>query len=117
MIAISAESSVISASLTHMQALLLSKQNADQLFHSRPEIAAAFNTCLTGCMVLFSCLDEDICKVVKHAKEDGILSPKGKFEALWKQDRIQELLNGIRGQRLAISTLIQLLQMSVALYV
>ncbi|EMC96355.1 hypothetical protein BAUCODRAFT_33682 [Baudoinia panamericana UAMH 10762] len=111
MVAISAEVAVISASLSQIQALVLSKQNPEQLLRSRPEVAATLDTSLTGCMVLFSCLDEEIREVSRHARGLDKLSWLGKVKTVWKQEKFQELLDGIRGQQLAINTLIQLLQM------
>lgn len=113
MVAISSEAAVVSASLSQIQALILSKKNPEQLLRTRPEIAATLDTSLTGCMVLFSCLDEEIREISKHARGRGDFSWKGKARITWKQEAMQELLDGIRGQQLAINTLIQLLQMYV----
>lgn len=108
--AISSEMTVVSASLSHIQTLILSKEDSESLFRSRPEITATLDTALTGCMVLFSCLDEEIKNVTKHARRPVAFSWRGKIEVAWKHETFQELLDGIRGQQLAISTLIQLLQ-------
>ena len=113
MIAISSEVAVISASLSQIQALILSKQDPEMLLRSRPEIAATLDTALTGCMVLFSCLDEEIRIVSRYALRQHGFSWKGKMRAVWKHEIFQELLDGIRGQQMAINTLIQLLQMYV----
>lgn len=114
-LAISAEATVISASLAQIQALILSKENPEEVLRSRPEIAATLDTSLTGCMVLFSCLDEELRAVSRHVHGQGRegLSWKGKVKTVWKQETFQGLLDGIRGQQLAINTLIQLLQMYV----
>ena len=114
-LAISTEATVISASLAQIQALILSKENPEQVLHSRPEIAATLDTSLTGCMVLFSCLDQELRDIKRDAHRQGRekLSFKGKIKTVWKQETFQELLDGIRGQQLAINTLIQLLQMYV----
>lgn len=111
MVAISSEVTVISASLSQIQAIILSKQDSAQLLQSRPEIAATLDTSLTGCMVLFSCLDEEIREVSRHAGGRDGFSWRGRVKTIWKQETFQELLDGIRGQQLAINTLIQLLQM------
>ena len=109
--AISSEISVVGASLSQLQAILLSKENPSQLLQTRPEIAATFDTSLIGCVVLFTCLDEELRGILKHADGKNNFSRKGKLKAMWKQERFQELLDGVRGQQLAINTLIQLLQM------
>jgi hypothetical protein len=113
-VAISSEAAVISASLSHIQAIILSKQNPEHLLRSRPEIAATLDTSLTGCMVLFSCLDEELREVARHAAKKGNLSKMGKIKTIWKQEKFHELLDGLRGQQMAINTLTQLLQMCAA---
>ena len=107
---ISSEMTVVSASLSHIQTLIFSKEDSESLLRLRPEIAATMDTALTGCMVLFSCLDEEIKNVSKHARRVAVFSWKGKLKVAWKHETFQELLEGIRGQQLAVSTLIQLLQ-------
>ncbi|KAK5735308.1 hypothetical protein LTR17_008315 [Elasticomyces elasticus] len=111
LIIISSEISVISASLSQLQALILSQKNPEKLLRSRPEIAATLDTSLTGCMVLFSCLDEEVREVSRHVRGLGNLSWVGRVKTVWKQAKFQELLDAIRGQQVAINTLMQLLQM------
>lgn len=105
MVAISSEAAVISASLSQIQVLILSKKNPEHLLRTRPEIAATLDTSLTGCMVLFSCPDEEIREVSRHARGLGGFSWKGKARITWKQETMQELLGGIRGQQMAINPL------------
>ncbi|KAK5689848.1 hypothetical protein LTR97_012608 [Elasticomyces elasticus] len=107
---ISSEIAVISASLSQLQALILSQKNPEKLLRSRPEIAATLDTSLTGCMVLFSCLDEEVREVSRHVRGLGNLSWVGRVKTVWKQAKFQELLDAIRGQQVAINTLMQLLQ-------
>ena len=68
MVSISSEMTVLSASLSHIQILTLSKQDSECLPRPRLEIAATLDIALAGCMVLFSCLDEGIKNVIKHAR-------------------------------------------------
>ena len=110
MVSISSEMTVVSASLSHIQTLILSEEDSESLLRSRPEIAVTLETALTGCIVLSSCLDEEIKNVTKHTRRITALPWKGKIKVAWKHETFQELLDGIRGQQLAISTLIQLLQ-------
>src|ERR1700759_5046551 len=77
-VTISSEAAVISASLSQIQALILSKENPEQLLRTRPEIAATLDTSLTGCMMLFSCLDEELREVSRHATGRDNFSWKGK---------------------------------------
>ena len=102
---------MISASMSQIQAIILSKRNPEMLLRSRPEIAATLDTSLTGCMVVFSCLDEEVREVLRHAGGKARLSWRGRVKTIWKQETFQELLDSMRGQQLAINTLIQLLQM------
>ena len=97
--------------MSQIQAIILSKQNPENLLRSRPEIAATLDTSLTGCMVLFSCIDEEVREVSKHVGGKAGLSWRGRVKTIWKQETFQELLGGLRGQQLAVNTLIQLLQM------
>jgi len=110
LVAFSTEAAVISASLSHIQALILAKPNPEHLLRTRPEIAATLDTSLIGCMVLFSCLDAELQAISKYAREHGNFSWKGKGKAVWKHDTIQDLLFGIGRQQVAMSSLIQLLQ-------
>ncbi|KAK5680681.1 hypothetical protein LTS10_007614 [Elasticomyces elasticus] len=96
LIIISSEIAVISASLSQLQALILSQKNPEKLLRSRPEIAAALDTSLTGCMVLFSCLDEEVREVSRHVRGLGNLSWVGRVKTVWKQAKFQELLDAIR---------------------
>ncbi len=111
MVAISSGATVISATVSHIQALILSKPDPEYLLRSRPELAATLDTSLIGCMVLFSCLEKEMQEITKYATGKDEISWKGKVKSVWKQERFQELLDGLRGQQLAINTLIQLLQM------
>jgi hypothetical protein len=71
---------VVSASLSHIQTLILSKEDSETSLRSRPEIAATLDTALTGCMVLFGCLDEEIKNITKHARRITTFSWKGKIK-------------------------------------
>jgi hypothetical protein len=93
-------------SLSRIQAFLLSSEDPKAFIRSRPDIAAILDSSLTGCAVLFSCLDEEIRKVSASADGHDTLA--------WKNDTFKELLDGLRGQQLAITLLLQLLQMYVA---
>jgi len=110
MVAISSEATIISAALSQVQALILSNSDPEHLLRTRPEIAATLDTALTGCMVLFSVLDQDLRELSRKIASDE-LSWKGKAKMVWKQDKFQDLLDGLRGLHSAIGTLIQLLQM------
>ncbi|CZR67753.1 uncharacterized protein PAC_17652 [Phialocephala subalpina] len=63
-VTISSETSVISACLSKLQTLLCRKQDFVQLLESRPELTHALDASLTGCAVLFSCLDDELNKII-----------------------------------------------------
>ncbi|KAF2181767.1 hypothetical protein K469DRAFT_637902 [Zopfia rhizophila CBS 207.26] len=111
--AICSESTLVSASLSQVQALLLrnSKVMATQL-QARPELAATFDTTLTGCTVVFACLEEEVNRLdIKACKEEDQDSWKHRAKIAWRADTMKELLQSIRGQQGAITLLIQMLQM------
>jgi len=76
-------------------------------------VAATLDRSLTGCAVIFSCLDEEIRKVSEPADGHVTLAWKAKARMVWKYDAFKELLDSMRGQQLAITLLLQLLQMCV----
>lgn len=82
-----------------------------QLLDSRPELALTLDAALTGCMVVFSCIDEEIRKITDKYSRADVLSGKGKARAVWNHDRLRDLLDGLRGQQGAINFLIQLVQL------
>ncbi|KAE8446167.1 hypothetical protein EG329_012392 [Mollisiaceae sp. DMI_Dod_QoI] len=110
-VTICSETSIISACLSQLQTILCRNTDIPLLLDSRPELAHALDASLTGCTVLFSCLDEEILKITAHYSEQGDLSFKGKTKAVWNHERLRELLDGLRGQQIAINLLIQLVQL------
>jgi hypothetical protein len=113
MVAISSEALIMGASLSRIQAFVLSDQDPKMLIQSRPDIAAILDKSLIGCMVLFSCLEQEIARVSKLAGGQDALNWRAKARVVWKHETFQDLLNGMRGQQVALSVLLQLLQMFV----
>jgi hypothetical protein len=107
--AIYSESRVIGASLSHIQSIIL---ESPEVLHSnlqtRPELESIFDHALTGCMLVFSVLDEEVEKL-----NNNVESAWNRATAVWKEDTMKDLLQQIRGQQIAISLLIQVLQMLV----
>jgi hypothetical protein len=101
------------ASLSQIQTFISSHDNPENFLRLRPDVAAALDTSLTGCAVLFSCLDEEINKVSESADERIILAWKAKARVVWKHETFKGLLESMRGQQVAITLLLQLLQMCV----
>jgi hypothetical protein len=110
-VTICSETTVIAACLSHLQTIVCRKQDFVQVLDSRPELAHALDTALTGCMVLFSCVDEEIRKITADSSQASALSWKGKVKAVWNHERLRDLLDSLRGQQVAINLLIQLVQL------
>ncbi|CAO2649516.1 Nn.00g069010.m01.CDS01 [Neocucurbitaria sp. VM-36] len=103
--AIYSESMVIAASLSQVQNLL----HHDAL-QNKPQLLETFDRALTGCRVVYGCLEEEVRDLAAKAKTDDLLF-KDRAKFLWKEDTFKELLTQIRGQQSALSLLIQGLQM------
>jgi hypothetical protein len=109
-VSICSESTVISASLSQIQYLVLGKCNLVDVLEARPELAAALDTALIGCSALFSCLDKETQRMNATAALAGHSTWKGKARAVWSKDRLGELLDSLRGHQIAINTITGLLQ-------
>jgi hypothetical protein len=108
--AIYSESTVIAASLGHVQSLLLT--NPDVLrsnLQSRPELANILDTALTGCLLVFSVLDDEVQKL---GAQEG--SFRRRVQYVWKEETMNDLLGQIRGKQTALTLLTQALQMLVS---
>lgn len=96
---------VIAASLSQVQNLL----QHDALL-SKPQLLETFDRALTGCRVVYGCLEEEVRDLVTKTENDD-LGFKDRARFLWREDTFKELLTQIRGQQSALSLLIQGLQM------
>jgi hypothetical protein len=67
--ALCSECTMITASLTEVQTYIL--QNSGM--NTKPELRTTFDMALTGCMVVFSCLDQEVQKI----SEAGLRSLHG----------------------------------------
>jgi hypothetical protein len=103
--AIYSESMVIAASLSQVQNLL----QHDALLR-KPQLLETFDRALTGCRVVYGCLEEEVRDLAEKAERND-LKFKDRAKFLWKEDTFKELLTQIRGQQSALSLLIQGLQM------
>ncbi|KAH7386788.1 hypothetical protein DE146DRAFT_621234 [Phaeosphaeria sp. MPI-PUGE-AT-0046c] len=103
--AIYSESMVIAASLSQVQNLL----QHDGL-QSKPQLLETLDRALTGCRVVYGCLEEEVRDLVAKTEAND-LKFKDRAKFLWKEDTFKELLTQIRGQQSALSLLIQGLQM------
>ncbi|KAK3369490.1 hypothetical protein B0T24DRAFT_596229 [Lasiosphaeria ovina] len=59
-VSICSESNVIAASLAQIQSLLLQREDFANVWQSRTELPAVLYCALTGCLVVFSCLEIEI---------------------------------------------------------
>ena len=59
--------------------------------------------------MVFSCLDLELQDLAATLQRDGSLDWKGKFKTAWKQDTMAGFQQQIRGQALALNTLLQAL--------
>lgn len=97
-----AESTVISASLSQIQSLIL--QNPDAIT-TQLKLIATFDTALTGCAVVFAVLDDEIQKLVCQ-RQDTELRWVQKAKLLWNDSLMKDLLQQLRGQHATISLFI-----------
>jgi hypothetical protein len=110
MVSISSETTVISASLSQVQSLLLRQTDLPAMLESRPELVATLDAALTGCMVLFSCLDDEMQNILASSSKAGLISWRSKAKMVWNQDRLKELLDALRGLQSSMNVLLSLLQ-------
>ena len=103
------ETTVISASLSQLQHIVLRKNDLEATLLVRPELASALDCSIIGCTVVFSCLKEEMAQV-KKGMRDGQPTTKSKAKLVCNKDKLRELLEDLRGQQTALSTLIALLQ-------
>ncbi|OJD40511.1 ankyrin repeat protein [Diplodia corticola] len=112
--AICAESSSISASLSQIQGLLLRDATAHSLdshFANRPELRDTFDTALTGCTIVYACLDEEIHRLSAGARDADAMTWKVRCRFIWREDTMRDLLSQLRGQQMALNLLVQMLQL------
>jgi hypothetical protein len=95
--AIYSESMVVAASLSQVQSLL----QHDALLN-KPELLDTFDRALTGCRVVYGCLDDEVQDLARDSDRSALGT---------KQETFRELLTQIRGQQSALSLLIQGLRM------
>ncbi|KAF2184658.1 hypothetical protein K469DRAFT_739282 [Zopfia rhizophila CBS 207.26] len=103
--AIYSESMVIAASLSQVQTLL-----QDDALQDKPELHETFDRALTGCRVVYGCLEEEVRELAQKAQSEE-LGRVDRVRYLLKEETFKELLQQIRGQQSALSLLIQGLQM------
>lgn len=103
---ICSESTIISIGLSELQMKILRRDDLAQAWASKTEIWTAFETALTGCMVVFSCLEAETRSL--RSKNPGVWA---KIKFIWNQDRLKELLGALRAQQSSITFLLNLLEL------
>ncbi|KAF4956008.1 hypothetical protein FGADI_4181 [Fusarium gaditjirri] len=103
---ICSESTIISIGLSELQMKILQRDDLAQAWASMTEIWMAFETALTGCMVVFSCLEAETRSL--RSENPGLWA---KIKFLWNQDRLKELLGALRAQQSCITFLLNLLEL------
>lgn len=82
-------------------------------FEERTELIATFNIALLGCTAVFASLQNEIKSIAKDLTEDGRPGTSSKIKIYWKEDAMQEMLRQLRNQQVAVSLLIEILQIFV----
>jgi hypothetical protein len=107
------ESTVISATLTHLQELFKRQDNTVvNVLRQKPELSKALDRALSGCNVVYLKLDQELRKILPSISENGErLGLRRRTSFLWKQDILKSYLKQIQGHQNALTLLIQGLQM------
>ncbi|KAF5020730.1 hypothetical protein F66182_7232 [Fusarium sp. NRRL 66182] len=102
---ICSESTVISIGLSELQMKILRRHDLAQAWASRTDVLMAFETALSGCMIVFSCLEAETRQL--RSKNPRVWA---KLKFMWNQDRLKDLLHALRGQQTSIGFLLQILE-------
>ncbi len=111
LVAICAESTVVSASLAQIQSLLLQRQDLAEVWRSRTDLPMVLDQALTGIMLIFSCLDAEIQRITAGTPNPSRIPWRPRLRVMWSESKLNDLLGSIRGQQTALVLLIQLLQL------
>ncbi|KAK4212322.1 hypothetical protein QBC37DRAFT_466036 [Rhypophila decipiens] len=95
-VSICSESNVILACLSQMQMLLLQKKTLADL---PPELPAVLDQAVTGCTMVFSCLELEMQRMDSGTSESARLPWKARFRFIWNETKLNELLGALRGQQ------------------
>lgn len=105
------ECKTITAALTHLQGLTLEKSAALSPGPTLSDnLATGFDEALTGCMLILSVLEAELRKIIEGGEEFGNMTFRKRVKHLWNEETMCQLLQHLRGQHTAVSTLISILQ-------
>ncbi|KAJ4324095.1 hypothetical protein N0V84_004061 [Fusarium piperis] len=105
---ICSESMLISIALSELQTKILRRDDLSQAWASRTDVLIAFETALTGCMIVFSCLEAETRQL--QSQNSFSMGVWAKIKFMWNQDRLKDLLDALRGQQTSISFLLKILE-------
>ncbi|CAG8959751.1 hypothetical protein HYFRA_00001657 [Hymenoscyphus fraxineus] len=112
-LAIHSETSVIGATLSKIQYLLLNNPEAltPQVQEDpRMEVKATFDVALTGCAMIYSCIEIEVEKLRSYADESDHPGWTDKSKFLWNEDTMKRHLDNLRGQQITLTLLVSILQ-------
>lgn len=111
--ALYSESTVVSASLSHLVELFNRSDNSlVNVLREKPELSSALDRALSGCNAVYVSLNQDLEKVLATSG-DGTerMGIRRRTSFLWRQDIFKGYLAQIHGHQNALTLLIQGLQM------
>lgn len=114
--ALYSESSAIHGSLSQLSHLIEQRDNSlVQALRAKPELSKALQAALAGCQNVFNLLQRKLEEIVPRNSQGGnFLGLKRKASFLWHQDLLKSYLTQIQGHQVALSLLLQGLQMCVS---
>jgi len=110
-LSICSESSSVHAALGQIETIF--RRHEEELlvrFEQQPALASAFDTSLTGCALLYSCLETEVKDLQASLRKDGSLDWTARFKTVWRQGDMELMVGQIRGQGAALNLLLQGLQ-------
>jgi hypothetical protein len=109
-VSLSSQCQAIKAGLSQLEILV----RENQTVRSRADLVATFDTTLTGCLVVLSCLESTVGKLHSaegHSNRSWARKLRNKASIVWNEDEMKGYLLHLHGQQSALSFLIQTLQM------
>lgn len=115
--ALYSESTVVSASLSHLSELFHRSDNSlVNVLRAKPELSSALNRALSGCNAVYESLNQDLQKIwASSGDSNEKIGIRRRTSFLWRQDVFKGYLAQIHGHQNALTLLIQGLQMCVTI--
>lgn len=110
--AICTETTLISASMSHIQSCMLQSPDAvSAKLQSQPSLESTLDQALTGCYVVFDNLESEVSKLTESEVQQNAVELKftSKLRYMWSESTMKELLAQMRGLQTALTLVIQLL--------